>query len=505
MSHIPHTSNSLWRDLPIETFPTLSEDRQADVTVIGAGITGITTAYLLTKQGHNVILLEAGKIIEGTTGYTTAKITSQHGLIYSHLMETLGEEKAKLYYQANQDALTLIDHIRSEHDIDCDFSYQDAYVYGETSSSIEKIEQEAQAYEALGIDGGLVQDPPLPFSVQSAIKLNDQAQFHPLKYLRFLVRELQKKDTLIFENTRAVDIEKGSQPEVTTRDGYSVTSDHVVMASHFPFKDIDNMYFARLHVERSYSIAVKTSSKIPEGMYLNADQPKRSLRYAKDDSGEPLLLVGGESHTSGQHDDPLAHYENLSSFADEHFEVKDIPYRWSSQDPSTMDNLPYIGPITEKQPNIYVATGFAKWGMTNGTIAATLISDQIRQRSNPYKELFSPSRFHAKQDLKNFTKENADVAKEFVKGKLNRKDKKLEELEHDDGAVVHYKGNKVGAYKDAAGNLSLVDTTCTHMGCDVSWNKAERSWDCPCHGSRFTTDGEVIEGPATKPLKKLSE
>ncbi|UOR13650.1 FAD-dependent oxidoreductase [Halobacillus amylolyticus] len=503
MSHIPNTSNSLWRDLQVDTFPALSEDRQADVTVIGAGITGITTAYLLTKQGYNVILLEAGKIMEGTTGYTTAKITSQHGLIYAHLLKTIGEKKSKLYYQANQEALTLIDEIRTDNGIDCDFSYQDAYVYGETSQSKREIEEEAKAYERLGIDGGLIKETPLPFPVASAVKINDQAQFHP--YLRFLVHDLIKRNTPIFENTRAVDVEKDRQPKVTTQEGYSVTSDHVVMATHFPFKDLENLYFARLHVERSYSIAVEPAKKIPEEMYLSADQPKRSLRYTVNDLGEPLLLVGGNGHTSGQVEDTLVHYRNLRSFAHHHFTVEEISYRWSAQDLSTMDMVPYIGPITEKQSNIYVATGFAKWGMTNGTIAARLISDLINQKDNPYTDLFSPSRFHLKQDMKNLTKENADVAKEFVKGKLNRQNKKLEELDHDEGAVVHHNGKRAGAYKDSAGNLSLVDTACTHMGCELSWNTAERSWDCPCHGSRFTTGGKVIEGPATKPLKKLSE
>ncbi|WP_221567066.1 FAD-dependent oxidoreductase [Alkalihalobacillus sp. TS-13] len=501
---LPSDSQSLWRDFQLESFPPLEEDLTSEVTVVGAGITGITTAYLLVKQGYDVVLLDAGQIVSGATGYTTAKISAQHGLVYDQLIKTIGEEKAKLYYEANQDALKMIDDIRKKHEIDCDFSYQDAFVYGESEQSKKKIEKEAKAYEKLGIDGSLSDDVDLPFQVSAAVKMNDQAQFHPVKYLAAIVAYLKEKNVRIYENTRAVDIKKGQKPEVIAENGYSITSNHVVIASHFPFKDFEGVYFARLHVERSYSLAIRTDSKIPEGVYLNADQPKRSIRHAVDPSGEKVLLVGGESHTSGQIDDTLACYEDLRSFAEEHFGVTEIPRRWSAQDMTTLDKVPYIGPITEKNPNIHVATGFTKWGMTLGTGSAKLISDLIGEKDNRYAELFKPSRFNAKSDVKNFAVENADVAKEFVKGKLDLRTKDIGELEHDEGAVVKVNGKRAGCYKDSAGKTTLVDTTCTHMGCELNWNNGERSWDCPCHGSRFNTDGKVIEGPATKPLKKLS-
>ncbi|WP_261131580.1 FAD-dependent oxidoreductase [Bacillus sp. Marseille-Q3570] len=501
---LPGASQSMWRDFQIESFPSLEEGLKTEMTVIGAGITGITTAYLLVNQGYDVVLLDAGQIISGATGYTTAKISAQHGLVYDDLIETIGEEKAKLYYEANRSALNMIDDIRKKHEIDCDFSYQDAFVYGESEQSKKKIEKEAEAYEKLGIDGGLSDDVDLPFKISSAIKMKDQAQFHPVKYLAALVGYLKEKNVRIYENTRAVDIKKGQKPEVIAENDHSLTSDHVVIASHFPFKDFEGVYFARLHVERSYSLAVKTDTKIPEGMYLNADQPKRSIRNAVDPSGEKVLLVGGESHTSGQIEDTLACYENLRAFADEHFGVTEIPHRWSAQDMTTLDKVPYIGPITEKNPNIHVATGFTKWGMTLGTVAAQVLSDLISEKENPYAELFKPSRFNAKSDVKNFTVENADVAKEFVKGKIDRRTKEIDELEHDEGAVVKVNGKRAGCFKNSAGKTTLVDTTCTHMGCELNWNNGEKSWDCPCHGSRFNTDGKVIEGPATKPLEKLS-
>ncbi|WP_085508601.1 FAD-dependent oxidoreductase [Thalassobacillus devorans] len=502
---IPHTASSLWRDLSIESFPPLEEDISTDVTVVGSGIAGITTAYRLVQSGFKVTLVEAGRVLEGTTGYTTAKISAQHELIYQQLQKTIGDDKAKLYYQANMAALQAIEKNMEDLQIDCDFSYQDAIVYGETEKAKKLIEKEAEIYEKLEIDGEMTNDTDLPFPVSGAIRMHHQAQFHPVKYLLPLIDYLKKKQVNIFENTRAVDIEKGDKPKVITTDGNTITSDHVVIASHFPFKDFDGLYFSRLHVERSYSVAFKTEQPVPEGMYLNVEEPKRSIRNARDTNGEPLLLVGGEGHTSGQSEDTWQHYNNLVNFTKDHYAIQDIPYRWSSQDMSTLDLVPYIGNITSTNPNIYVATGFAKWGMTQGTIAADVIHDLITERKNPFEELYSPSRFHNSTGLKSFTKENADVAKEFVKGKLPTKDKKeLRDLRFDEGAIVKVDGKRAGAYKDKSGKVSLVDTTCTHMGCDLAWNNSERSWDCPCHGSRFTVEGNVIEGPATKPLEKIS-
>nr|WP_308808323.1 FAD-dependent oxidoreductase [Halobacillus andaensis] len=457
------------------------------------------------KEGYNVVLLEAGRVMEGTTGYTTAKITSQHGLIYDQLIRTIGEAKARHYYQANEDGLQLIDDIRKTNDIECDFSKQDAYVYGVTEEAKRDIYKEAEAYEKIGIRGGLTQEVELPFSVTAAIKIKDQAQFHPVKYLASMLRFLKEKNTPIYENTRAVDIEKGSRPRVITRDGHFVTSDHIVMATHFPFKDFDGLYFSRLHVERSYSIAARAEGALPDGMYVNVEEPKRSLRHFVNEYGEKLLLAGGEGHPSGQKENTDKCYEKLHDYAKEYFHGNEVTHRWSSQDLTTLDNIPYIGPITKNNPNIHVAAGFAKWGMTNGTIAAKVITDLIRGKASPYADLFSPSRNLSFQHVKSFTKENADTAKEYIKGRLDRRNRKPEDLAPGEGSVVRLKGKRAGAYKDEAGKISVVDTTCTHMGCELNWNNGERSWDCPCHGSRFTTGGEVIEGPATKPLKKLSD
>lgn len=505
---IPKFSRSLWRAYPpLPSFQPLREDLITDVTIVGAGITGITTAYLLAKEGVQVALLDAGKVIDGTTGYTTAKISSQHGLIYNELIRTIGEDAAKMYYNANQDALSFIRKISDELNIDCELTSQHAYVYSTSSTTEKKIEKEAKAYERLGLHGGYAasNEIELPFEWKNALVMRNQAQFHPVKYLHVLLDEFIRLGGKVYEQTRAEEIDN-QQPLVKTAEGHQIKSEHVIVSSHFPINDFDGLYFSRLHTERSYALAVRVRSEIPDGMYISADNPTRSLRHSFSPEGEKLLLLGGEGHPVGQSKlETLENYEKLAEFGDHFFGgITEIPYRWSSQDIVTLDKVPYVGQMRTGNNNVLVATGYAKWGMTNGTAAALLLKDLILIQTNPYKELFDPSRSEWKPaSVKSFVKENANVAKELVKGKVKRQDQLLEDLGQDEGALVMVDGKKVGAYRDSSGQCHLVHPTCTHMGCDVEWNNAERSWDCPCHGSRFNYKGEVIEGPAVKDLSEF--
>jgi Rieske Fe-S protein len=333
--------------------------------------------------------------------------------------------------------------------------------------------------------------------------MKEQAQFHPLKYLKKLAEDFIAAGGAIFENTTAVDIEEGDTPTVMTRDGHRVSCKYLIMASHFPFYDKKGLYFTRMYAERSYAIGIKAKKDYPGGMYLSVDEPSRSLRFTPV-NGEPLVIVGGESHQTGQGPDTLLHYLALESFADVHFGIKEYKYRWSTQDLITIDKLPYIGEITADNPRILTATGFRKWGMTNGTTAARLLSDMILEKENPYQKLFSPTRhFKADPTIKKLFTINADVAGHLLKGKLEYVGKDADDLHNDEGAVVMVNGKRAGAYKDTDGVLHIVDTTCTHLGCECEWNHGERTWDCPCHGSRYSIDGEVLEGPTHKPLKKI--
>jgi glycine/D-amino acid oxidase-like deaminating enzyme/nitrite reductase/ring-hydroxylating ferredoxin subunit len=492
-----------WRassELP--SFSKLADDIHTDVVIIGGGISGITTAYLLAKEGLKVTLLEADQILNGTTGHTTAKITAQHDLIYDELINHFGKEKAKLYYEANTNALQFIKQTIEEQKVSCDFSEEDAYLYAITEKYAQKIMSEFQAYARLNIEGEFLESIPLDIQVTAALSMKKQAQFHPLKYLAELTKTVIKAGSSIYEYTVAVDVENGTRPKVVTRDGYKITCDFVVSCSHFPFFDGMGLYFTRMYAERSYVLGVKTKKPFPDGMYLSVDEPVRSLRYTPF-NGEQLVLIGGESHKTGQGIDTIKHYEALESFGDAVLGIEKCMYRWSAQDLITLDKIPYIGQLTSRHPNIFVATGYKKWGMTNGTAAALLIKDLIMKKQNPYKDLYTPSRFAADPSIKHFLTQNGDVAKHLLEGKLEFPLRTPEELAIGEGAVVRVDGKRAGAYKDESGKLHIVDTTCTHLGCEVEWNDGDKTWDCPCHGSRFAVDGNVVEGPAQKPLQQL--
>jgi glycine/D-amino acid oxidase-like deaminating enzyme/nitrite reductase/ring-hydroxylating ferredoxin subunit len=499
---LPQFPEPYWRDsVKLPTFPKLEKDIAVDVAIVGGGISGITTAYLLSKEGIKVALIEADYILNGTTGHTTAKITAQHGLIYDELISHIGEEKAKLYYEAANDASQFIKNTVREHNIECDLTEEDAYVYTNSDQYMSKIINEFKAYEKLGINGAFVESISLPIQIKAAIVMKNQAQFHPLKYLIKLVEVCKHQGVEIYEHTTAIDIERGTQTKIITRDGYKITCENVIACSHFPFYDA-GFYFSRMYAERSYIIAVKIDKDYPGGMYISAEKPVRSLRYA-DVNGEKLVLIAGENHKTGQGVPMIQHYEALQSFGEEVFGIKAIPYRWSTQDFTTLDKIPYIGQMNANTPNLFVATGYRKWGMTNGTAAALLITDLIMKRENRYSELYTPSRFYADPSVKEFISTNVDVAKHLIEGKLEFALRKPEDLANDEGAVVTVNGKRAGAYKDEEGKLHIVDTTCTHMRCELEWNSGDRTWDCPCHGSRFSIHGDVVEGPAKKPLKKV--
>ena len=511
MNQLPNQSSSYWtqyrKNEGNSKFNSLQNDLETDVVIVGAGIVGILTAYQLVNKGVNVVLVEASEVMNGTTGHTTAKISAQHGLIYDKLINTVGEEKAKLYYQANIDGLEFIHSLYKEEKIECDYEKQDAILYAETESYQKKVIAEFEAYQKLGIAGKLVEELPLPFPIKNAIIMPEQAQFHPVKFLSHILNLFIKKGGQVFEQTPVETISDDEGPlQVKARNGHTIYCNKVVIASHYPFYDMQGLYFSRLSPQRSYIVAAEIKEDdIPAGMYISADQPTRSIRHTHD-GDKTLMLFGGESHKTGQSEHPLKHYEALKNFAEKYYTVTDLPYRWSAQDLETLDYVPYIGPYSSMKDHIYVATGFAKWGMTNGAVAALILSDLVRGKENPYYELFTPTRSETNiQAAGKFIKENVNVAKELIKGKLTDKEINPEELNLDEGSIVNFNGKRAGAYRDLEGKVCVVDTTCTHMGCEVKWNDGERSWDCPCHGSRFAPDGEVLEGPAVKPLKRLNE
>lgn len=490
-------TKSYWLEsTPATNYPTLDKDISADVAVIGGGLAGITTAWLLKQEGLQVVVLEADRVCQGTTGHSTAKITSQHDLIYATLDKEFGREKAQQYADANETAVKTMADIVEAHKIDCDFQWQPAFVYTEQDKYVEEIEREAEIAKVLGIAAEYVQDPGLPFAVKAALRFDNQAQFHPRKYVLALAQAIPGDGCEIYENTKVVGLEEGTITTISLASGKKVRADRVVLATHFPIHDGLGFYFARMYPERSYILACRTEGKLPQGMFITAESPGRSLRTQPAKDGD-LLLVGGEHHKTGA-GQGVAHYQRLMEFADTNFTVTDIPHRWSAQDYTTLDNIPFIGKIRKGVDNIFVATGFRKWGISTSTVAGLVIRDMMLWGSSPWQDVFSPQRGLSLKSAGKLISINADVAKELVAGKLAGTEGG--EIPRGEAKVISGEGTKVGAYRDEQGKLHLVDITCTHFGCELKWNSAEKTWDCPCHGSRFSPDGSIVDGPALKPL-----
>ncbi|HEX2096077.1 MAG TPA: FAD-dependent oxidoreductase [Solirubrobacterales bacterium] len=503
-SHQPQRE-SVWIGTASEqpSFAPLDGDVQAEMAVIGGGIVGITTALLLAEQGADVVLLEAGRLARGVTGHTTAKVTSQHGLIYAELRSKFGADGARLYGQANETALAWIAARVEEHGIECDFRRQANYVYLSPGADRSPLESEVAAALEAGMPASLVDATPLPYTVEAAVRFDNQAEFHPRRYLLALVARLQGLGCRLHEESRALAVDGGAPHTVRTPHG-TVTADQVVVATHYPFLD-RSLAFARVHPERSYAIVCRIAGEPPPGMHISADSPTRSIRAVPLGDDE-LVLVGGEGHKTGEGGDTESRYRALEDFAREHWQVESVEYRWSTQDNVTVDHIPYVGRVTPRGERLLMATGFAKWGMTGGTAAALLLTDMVAGRSNEWARLFDPFRVKPLAGGAKLVKENARVARHFVGDRLlERGGRHLEDLDPGEGGIVNHDGEKVAGHRRDDGTLVAVSTRCTHLGCQVKWNTAERSWDCPCHGSRFTPEGKVLQGPAVRPLELRTE
>ena len=426
--------DSLWRKtFQMPEFEALTSDIQTDVLIIGGGITGLLCARQLADVHVDCALVEADRICGGITSDTTAKITSQHGLIYDRLIRTFGIEKARLYLDANQQALRRYKHLCQE--IDCDFIQQDAFVY--SLNDRRTLDTELEALHRLGFEASFSESLPLAFPIVGAVRFPEQAQFHPLKFAAHIARGLN-----IYEHTKVLELKPG---QTITNHG-RITAEKIIVATHFPLLNKHGGYFMKLYQDRSYVLALK-NAPVMEGMYRDADQKGLSFR-----SWQDLLLLGGGSHRTGKKG---GGWSELEAFARRHYPAARIEARWATQDCMSLDGVPYIGPYSKATPNLYVATGFNKWGMTSAMAAAMILADLVQGKDNPYGGAFTPSRSSLRPQL--FL--NATEA-----------------------------------------TLSLLTPTvprCPHMGCALKYNRTERSWDCPCHGSRFQEDGRLINNPAT--------
>jgi glycine/D-amino acid oxidase-like deaminating enzyme/nitrite reductase/ring-hydroxylating ferredoxin subunit len=481
-----------------DTHPQLKADVDCDVAVVGGGIIGVTTALMLQQQGAKVVLLEARRIGSGATGYTTAKLSSLHGTTYRQLTSSHGDDVARAYGEMNEAGLAQV-AAYVELGIDCDFRRKPNFTYSESESERSKLMEEAEAASRVGLPASFVTEAPeLPFPIAGAVRFDDQAEFHPLKYLNAMTATAVEAGCAVHERTRVLSVKHGDPCVVRTESGATVRAGHVVLATHLPINDLG--YFStRNHPERSYAMLVRLAGAVPEGMYLSSDSPTRTLRPVPTEDGE-LLLVGGMSHRTGKGSE-AERYRKTEEWARERFDVVSVEHRWATQDHIPNDQLPFIGPVAPRVDSVLTATGMKKWGLAMGTSAARILSDRILERGNPWAETFDPFRLHPRAEIPSLVQHGVATGVHLVLDRVMKRGS-ADHLAPGEGDVVGAGLAQRAAYRDTAGKLHTLSARCTHLGCIVHFNDAERTWDCPCHGSRFDIDGEVLEGPATKPLPR---
>lgn len=429
---------SIWHDAALPRYPGLAGDISADILIIGGGMAGLLCAYMLKKTGIKVCLVEADRLGQGISKNTTAKITAQHGLCYQKIAKHFGLHGARMYLDANLAALDTFRGLCSN--IECDFSSQDNFIYSLGDRA--ELDQELAVLSAIGFSAELVEDLPLPFPTAGAVKFADQAQFHPLKFLTVIAEGLE-----IYEETPIREMGK----HTAKTDEGTITFQKAIVATHFPFINKHGSYFLKMYQQRSYVLSLENAPEMT-GMYLDAEENGLSFRCHNG-----LLLLGGGGHRTGKQG---GNWQVLEDFTRVHYPEARITHRWATQDCMTLDGLPYIGRYSKRTPDLFVATGFNKWGMTSSMVAAQLLSDLVLDIENPYAELFSPSRSMLRKQL------------------------------------------AVNGFEAVTNLLSFSTKRCPHLGCALKWNPQEHSWDCPCHGSRFEENGTLIDNPSTGDLKR---
>lgn len=490
MTKLSGTPQCHWIATATDTaYPSLVGDRSVDIAIVGAGIVGLTAALELAADGQSIAVLDGQRVGRQVTGRSSAKITTQHNLIYADLTCRLGEAKARLYAEANMAGVQRIRDWTGRYGIECDLESRAAYTYTCDEGRLDELKQEVETAKRYGLPASFTADLPLPVGAKGAVRFDDQAQFNPAAYL-VGIAAAAAAGAAIYENSWATRIEAaenaGRRWRVRTATG-AVAADHVLVATNQPFSAPEN-YNHRTQPRCHPSICLRMDSdKLPNGMFISAEHPTRSIRTARDNDG-PLLQVLGPQFRTGQEGDVAARFQELEAWARAHFDVGALVWRWVNEDMDTFDRVPFVGaPKPEEAPGWYVATGFNAWGISNGTAAGLLIADLARGRENPWTALYDPARpfdkdFHKGGESQSMVNSVADIPA-------------------GGGGVLKVGEEHVAVFKEEDGRAFAVSAHCTHKGCPVTWNNADRTWDCPCHGSIYRRDGQVIHGPATAPLK----
>lgn len=534
--------NSYWinSEKNKEKYNKVEKNIETDICIIGGGITGISTAYYLTKENLKVTVLDMGKIGFQTTGNSTAKITSQHGLFYKYLKDSKGEDFARLYYDANEDAIKNIKKIVEKEKIQCDLECQSAYVLAANREEVQKVKDEVEVVRGFGghaeyleredIDKNLLILNPL-----AAIRFKNQAQFNSYKYTIELAKVCKNLGANIYENTKVVDVrDEKDYYYLETEDGYKIKAKYLVITTKYPIINIPGFYFMKMYQSTSYGISIPVKEKLFDGMYITSTNPKVSLRMAKVDNNiikdvvdgnienyakqdkenrkrvkekqnskidnEYVLIVVGADHKTGEKTDLSNSYKKLENIAKQIYSQGKVENYWNTEDCITLDKIPYIGKYSNMWENAYVATGFNKWGITTSNIAANIITDMIIGRKNRYEDIFISTRVEPvknRQEVGNMLKETVSS---LVLKKFELPESEQASLKNEEGKIIEIEGEKVGAYKDKEGRIYTIVPKCAHLGCELSWNNLEKTWDCPCHGSRYDYTGKMLYGPTVKDL-----
>ncbi|MGW1595854.1 FAD-dependent oxidoreductase [Streptomyces sp. NPDC002343] len=496
-------TDSYWlHTAPGPDHPVLDADLEVDVAVVGAGIAGLSTAHALARAGRRVAVLEAGRAAAGVTGHTTAKLTAQHTLVYDRLRRTRGPDGARLYARSQSEAIEHAAQLVAELDIDCEWETRDAYTYVRDGSRVVEVRAEADAARQAGLPASFTTETGLPFPVAGAVRVTGQAQFHPVKYLRALTADLLRLGGRVYEHTRVTGLTEGEPCRLATAAGPVVTARDVVVATHYPVFD-RALLFTRLSPRRELVVAgLLGDGPDPHGMYITPDENTRSVRTAPHGpDGRRLLVVTGEHFTPGT-GDPQAGFDRLAAWAETHFPGVTLDHAWATQDNESTDTVPLVGPFHPAARHTYVATGFGGWGLSGGIMAGLLLTALITGRDCLWRGLYDPRRLKSVvREAPSLLKTQAEVARHFVGDRL-KPPASAADLAPGDGALVRRGGERLAVHRDDEGTLHAVSARCTHLGCLVSFNRAERAWECPCHGSRFAVDGSVLQGPAVEPLER---
>nr|WP_180218741.1 FAD-dependent oxidoreductase [Streptomyces albus] len=480
---------------------------EVDVAVVGGGIAGLSVAWELSRAGRSVAVLESDRLAAGVTGHTAAKLSALHGLSYSWLRADRGEEAARHYALSQQGAVDHLAAVCARLGVDCELERVPAYTYVESAEHEDEVREEAAAAAEAGLAASFVTGTGLPFPVRAAVRVEDQAQFHPRKYLLALADDIRRHGGLLHERTRVVALDEGEPCVVTAENGGEVAARDVVVATHYPVFDRALM-FSRLQPRRELVIsALLPAEEDPRGAYLSPERGTRSVRTAPYPFGEGqrLLIVTGETFTPGT---PgigavAARYERLAAWTYERFPRARLAHRWATQDNETADRVPYIGRFHAAAQHTYVATGFGGWGMSSGVLAGQLLAAHLTgEPLPPWARLYDPVRIRPREGAKALRLQSA-VARRFVGDRLRPSYvDSVDEIPPGTGAIVRVRGRRCAVHRTPEGEVRAVSPRCTHLGCLVRFNDAEAAWECPCHGSRFGTDGSVIQGPATRPLEQ---